>query len=69
MSPGVIAESVPKRAILEELRLRKIERSSNGPVGDYAEYLFAKAFEWELVGNSQKGYDAKDRNSTNIRPR
>jgi hypothetical protein len=47
-------------AILEELRERKIVRSSNGPVGDYAEFLFAKAFAWELVNNSQKGYDAKD---------
>ena len=49
-------------AIIEELRLRKIVRSSNGPIGDYAEYLFAKAFDWELVGNAQKGYDAKDKN-------
>jgi len=47
-------------AILEVLRERNIVRSSNAPVGDYAEYLFAKAFGWELVGNSQKGYDAKD---------
>src|SRR5271165_5795692 len=49
-------------AILEELRLRRIVRSSNGIIGDYAEYLFARAFGWELVGNSQigYGYDARD---------
>ena len=72
MSPDEISAFVRARkvnellelagAIIEELRVRKIVRSSNGPVGDYAEFLFAKAFAWELVNNSQKGYDAKDTN-------
>lgn len=47
-------------AVIEELRERKIVRSGNGPVGDYAEFLFAKAFGWTLVNNSKKGYDAID---------
>lgn len=44
--------------ILEELREREIIRSSNAPLGDYTEYLFCKAFEWEQEGNSKVGYDA-----------
>ena len=44
--------------ILEELRSREIIRSSNAPTGDYAEYLFCNAFEWEQQGNSNAGYDA-----------
>jgi hypothetical protein len=31
---------------LEELRQRGLIRSSNNPVGDYAEYFFCRAFEW-----------------------
>lgn len=34
--------------ISEELRRRLIVRSSNNPSGDYAEWLFAKAFSWTL---------------------
>lgn len=49
-------------AVIEELRERKIVRSANGPIGDYAEFLFAKAFGWTLVNNSKKGYDAVDEN-------
>ncbi|QGY03599.1 hypothetical protein MMSR116_18175 [Methylobacterium mesophilicum SR1.6/6] len=41
-------------AVIEELRERKIVRSANGPIGDYAEFLFAKAFGWTLVNNSKK---------------
>ena len=42
----------------EELRARGIVRSSNNPVGDFAEYLFCKAFGWSAAGNSNKGSDA-----------
>lgn len=48
-------------AVLDELRERKIVRSSNGPAGDYAELLFSRAFAWDLEGNSASGHDAKDR--------
>jgi hypothetical protein len=47
-------------AILEELREKKIVRSSNGPVGDYAELLFSRAFSWVLEGNAASGHDAKN---------
>jgi hypothetical protein len=47
-------------AILEELRERKIVRSSNGPAGDYAELLFSQAFSWVLESNSASGHDAMD---------
>lgn len=45
-------------SIGEELRERGIVRSSNNPVGDFAEYLFCKAFGWSPAGNSNKGSDA-----------
>lgn len=43
----------------DELRNRKIVRTGNGPIGDYAEYLFAGAFEWTLQLNSASGHDAE----------
>lgn len=45
-------------AIVEELHGRGVVRSTNNPVGDYAEYLTARAFGLSLVGNSSIGYDA-----------
>lgn len=45
--------------ILDELRGRGVLRTANGPTGDYAEWLFARAFGWTLSGNSQPGYDAE----------
>lgn len=45
---------------LEELRARQIIRSSNNPVGDFAEYLFCRAFGWRQVDNSKKDADAVD---------
>lgn len=43
----------------DELRNRNIVRTGNGPVGDYAEYLFAQAFGWTLQVNSASGHDAE----------
>jgi len=43
---------------LEELRRRGTIRSSNNPVGDYAETLFCRAFGWEQAPNSEKDADA-----------
>lgn len=46
--------------VLNELRRRKIIRSTNNPVADYAELLMAKALRLQLVTKSTKGYDAID---------
>ena len=46
--------------VLGELRAREITRTANGPVGDYAEWLFARAFGWTLAGNSAAHHDATD---------
>jgi hypothetical protein len=46
--------------VLEELRERGILRTGNGPIGDYAERLFATAFGWKLTDNSASGHDATD---------
>lgn len=42
----------------DELRKLKITRSSNNPTGDFAEYIFWKAFGWQLTGNSNPHFDA-----------
>jgi hypothetical protein len=60
---GLSAESAPAllalySAIVEELHGRGVVRSTNNPVGDYAEYLTARAFGLSLAGNSSIGYDA-----------
>lgn len=46
--------------ILDELSARKIVRTANSPLGDYAELLFATAFGWRLNNNSSAGFDAVD---------
>lgn len=48
-------------AVLDELRTRNVVRSSNNPTGDYAEWLVSTRLGLELVPNSSRGYDAKDR--------
>jgi hypothetical protein len=48
-------------AVLDELRRREVVRTSNSPVGDYAELLFATAFGWELANSSAAGHDATDK--------
>lgn len=47
-------------AVLDELRRREIVRTSNSPVGDYAELLFSTAFGWTLERSSAAGHDATD---------
>ena len=44
--------------IADELRERKITRSSNNPTGDLAEYIFCKAFGWTQHENSFAHIDA-----------
>ncbi len=47
-------------SVIDELRTREVVRTGNAPLGDYAEYVFAKAFGWTLEGNSASGFDATD---------
>ena len=47
-------------SITEELRLRRITRSSNNPVGDLAESLFCRAFGWSQAPKSMREADATD---------
>lgn len=47
-------------AVMDELRRREVVRTSNSPVGDYAELLFSTAFGWNLENNSAAGHDAVD---------
>jgi hypothetical protein len=46
--------------ISEELRRRGVTRSSNNPVGDFAEHLFCRAFGWTQAPNSMRDADATD---------
>lgn len=48
-------------AVIEELNRREVLRTSNSPVGDYAELLFATAFGWDLESSSAAGHDATDK--------
>ena len=45
-------------ATADELRRRGVVRSSNNPVGDLAEYLFCRAFGWDMAPKSAKAADA-----------
>jgi len=47
--------------VMAELRERKVMRSANSPVSDYAEWLAARALGLDLVHLSTTGYDALDR--------
>lgn len=42
---------------VEELRERGVVRTRNAPLGDYAEWLAAKAFSGELAPNSERSFD------------
>jgi len=44
----------------EQLRTRGITRGENVPTGDFAEFLFCRAYGWEQAGNSEKAFDATD---------
>ena len=41
--------------VLRELRQRGVVRSENGPAGDYAELLVARALELTLASKSARG--------------
>jgi hypothetical protein len=42
----------------DALRARNVTRSANNPTGDFAEFLFCKAFCWQQENNSKANYDA-----------
>ncbi|HGM5492136.1 TPA: hypothetical protein ACKP1B_003816 [Serratia fonticola] len=46
--------------VLTQLRSRGVIRTSNNPVGDYAEWLVSKALGMTLLNNSSAGVDAID---------
>lgn len=46
--------------IIDELRTRKVVRTANSPIGDYAEWLVANKLGLTLLSNSTPGYDAVD---------
>lgn len=46
--------------ILDELNERKVVRTHNSPVGDYAEWLVCNRLGYRIENNSNKGYDAVD---------
>lgn len=47
--------------ILDELKIRRVVRTRNNPVADYAEWLAARALELTLERNSKLGYDAQNK--------
>ena len=44
--------------VLKELKNRGTIRTFNNPVGDYAETLFCRAFDWNQMPNSEQDVDA-----------
>ena len=46
--------------ILDELKERKVVRTRNNPVADYAEWLVSQRLRLLLERNSKRGYDATD---------
>lgn len=44
--------------IIDELKSRHVVRTSNSPLGDYTEWLVAKALHLDLSVPSKSGYDA-----------
>lgn len=57
-STGVVDLLRMQAAAVDELRRRRVVRTANAPLGDYAEHLLARAFGWTLSPNSGAGYDA-----------
>ena len=47
-------------SILDELTARKVVRSKNNPIADYAEHLVSEALSLSLERRARKGYDATD---------
>lgn len=47
--------------LMEELRTRKLVRSSNNPVADYAEKVAVESLGLTRAGKEERGYDALDK--------
>ena len=47
-------------SVIDELKKRGVVRTKNNPVGDYTEWLVAKALRLHLAGKSEAGCDATD---------
>ena len=53
-------------SVTNELKNRGIVRTQNNPIGDYTEWLVAKALGLELETNSKAGYDGTTKNGARI---
>ncbi len=53
-------------AVMEELRVRGLTRSSNNPAADYAELLIARYFGVEPAKGVQQGYDLLTADETRV---
>lgn len=53
-------------AVTDELKERKVVRTKNNPIGDYTEWLVAKALDLDLQANSKAGYDGIDKNGLRV---
>lgn len=53
-------------AVTDELKERKVVRTKNNPIGDYTEWLVAKALNLDLQANSKAGYDGIDKNGLRV---
>ena len=53
-------------AATDELKERKVVRTKNNPLGDYTEWLVAKALNLDLQANSKAGYDGIDKNGLRV---
>jgi hypothetical protein len=53
-------------SVIDELKERKVVRTKNNPLGDYTEWLVAKALKLELQANSKAGYDGIDINNVRV---
>jgi hypothetical protein len=51
-------------AVLDEFKSRGIVRTRNNPVGGYTEWLVARVLGLELEPNSNRGFDAIDKQGT-----
>ncbi len=53
-------------SIINELINRHVVRTQNSPIGDYTEWLVARALNISLENNSKSGYDGIDKNGLKI---
>ncbi len=54
-------------AITNELKHQGVVRTQNNPLGDYTEWLVAKALDLDLQANSKAGYDGISKDGEKVR--